>query len=886
MKKFVKKLKKFNPLKYINGTKGAIALFLAVLMTPFLTIAMLLVETGRYNSAVSILDEALGVSSMSTLANYDEYLQDRWGLLGISQDIDISTTYTENIDKNSSVLGDSLTLNSIQANGMYPLSDSEILYNQIMEYSKLNAPTTLVTNFLNLSDIIGALEEFNNIGDFASLLTSGVDAVDSTITLAESADELKSIADELDTLNTSYSTKYTAFETAVNDLIDALNEPRPDESTDPDAATLYDENIATLRTNATTAQSEYSTVLGDIATKLTEYQTKMSDCSDAIASIQSDITSAASTVVSLESDVSDKEDELEAVQNEIDRLEREGYSESDSAYSAKLAERAALESELSQLQTELGINEATKDGLDNVTSSWSDSFGSYSDATIGEIATRFTQLQTTVNNLNINSITSTTTKVTPETYKSVAVAGYINSEDIDAYLDEQEEELATGSLSALIEGITSFFDSIFNLSLFYEPELSAFINQEYYETNFGGLPGEDSAEGGVMAVISDIGAILNDISSFQSNLISWKFITALKNLKNLITNIVQLIQDIAQFAIDICQNILELFSSYDRLYYSTYTTYNLTCRTDCPGGSLSFTNMSGYEMDSSSLPSQGIDSSRISVLDDLAALIDMISSAAAGTGDDITFSGAELEYVLYGSNSEISNQLYTFCALYLMRLLLDIPAVLCNPEVQSLAAASTFGYPVVMVLMILAEPLAETILLVNGGDVAFYSSTIYLTPTGLPELISELINICRLNSEQQESVKSGLVNAFGATDDDYDYNRTLYNYEHPDDSGGGDDDDSFWKDYKKGLGEFNYRDYCFFLLLLTVTKEQQMARLSNLIQMETLYHYQSEGASYTFDLRNSYTYIGVNTNISVKQMLPSLADSSLFTIDREHYRGY
>ena len=70
---------KFKHFKYINGIRGAISLFLAVIMTPFLTIAMALVET------VSVLDEAMGISSTATLANYDEYLHKRWGLLAADQ---------------------------------------------------------------------------------------------------------------------------------------------------------------------------------------------------------------------------------------------------------------------------------------------------------------------------------------------------------------------------------------------------------------------------------------------------------------------------------------------------------------------------------------------------------------------------------------------------------------------------------------------------------------------------------------------------------------------------------------------------------------------------------------------------------------------------------
>ena len=871
----MKKLKKFNLLRYVNGTKGAIALFLAVLMTPFLSIAMLLVETGRYNSAVSILDEALGVSSISTLANYDKYLQERWGMLAVSQDKDISTVYMENININKGVLGDSLTINSLNANGMYSLADSEILYNQIMEYSKLNAPTALATNFLNLSELIGSLEKFKSLNNILSLITSGVDAVDSTITLVESADELKTIANELDTLNSTYTTKYMTFESSVNALIDALAEPRPDEEADENGAKEYDKNIDNLQRSATAAQAEYVEVIGSVISKLSNYRTEMKECNDALISIQNDIANAASSVVKINAELNSKKADLDALNKEIKRMESEGFNDSNTAYANALNYRAALESEVAKLQTQKGVVTATKDGLSSTSNGWKKSFNSYSDGTIGAVITGFTNLKSTVNGLSITSITSTTDKVAADRYKAVSVSGYISAADIDAYLDEQKSELESGSLSALIDGIITFFNSIFKLNLFYNPALSAYIDVEYYQEAFGGLPGADSAGGGVMAVVSEIGSIMTDIKNFQYGLGSLKLIKALESLKDLIKDIGDLIKSIAQFAVDICNNIINLFTSYDRLYYSTYTTFNLPCRTDYKNGALSFKTMTGYNLASSGLPIQNINSSSLHVFDDLAALIDAIRSSAAGSGDDLTFSGAELEYVLYGSNSEVANQLYTFCALYLMRLLMDIPAVLCNAEVQSLATASTFGYPVVMMMMILAEPFAETILLVNGGEVSFYSYTIYLTPTGLPKLIEQLVSICKLTTDQKEAVKGKLVSAFGSTVDGYDYQKTLYDYQS---SGGGGSGSSFTN--------FNYREYCFFLLLLTVTKEQQIARISNLIQMETLNYYKSNGASYTFNLQNSYTYIAVNVDISVKQMLPSLADSRFFTIDRKHYRGY
>lgn len=76
------------------------------------------------------------------------------------------------------------------------------------------------------------------------------------------------------------------------------------------------------------------------------------------------------------------------------------------------------------------------------------------------------------------------------------------------------------------------------------------------------------------------------------------------------------------------------------------------------------------------------------------------------------------------------------------------------------------------------------------------------------------------------------------------------------------------------------------MLLLTVKREQQIARLANLIQMETLSHYSKQGAPYVFDLRKSYTFLHAEADVKVNQMLPALIDSKKFQIKREQYRGY
>lgn len=883
------KKKKFRPLKCINGTKGAIALFLAVLMTPFLSVAMILVEVGRYNSAVSILDEALGVSSVSTLANYDSYLQKRWGLLTVKQDSDIDAVFNENMKINSGVLGNTLKLNTLNAKGLYPLSDSEILYNQIMEYSKLNAPTKLTTNFLNISDLLKDLEKIKSIGNFLRLITSGTDAIDSTITLVESADKLKKISGKIEKYKQDYSSTYAKFQSSVNDLIDALNQPRPDSSEDQEGAEAYDDNIELLIDDAEMAKNNYEEAIGVVLEELKNFKKEMSECGDAIASIQTDIGNAVTSVAAIQKDRSEKAKDLNALNDEIKKMEEEGMNESNTAYSHALDYRAALEPEVAKLNVQTGIGKATQQSLYSVSDKWKASFSNYSEETLGRVISSFESLKTKVKNYKISGVTSNSNKISDDKYR-LEVGGYIDSASIKAFLDEQKKELTSGSLSALLDGIVAFFNSIFKTKLFYDPALSAYIDVDYYQKTFGGLPGQNSAKGGVMEIMANIGQLLTDIKDFSANILGLELIDALKELKNIIVDIGHFFESLIRFAIDILKNIADLFESYERLYCTTYATFNLPCRTDRRGGNLFFITMSGHKLTAESLPTTNVPTSGVPVFDDLVALIDTIKKAANGTGDDITFSGAELEYILYGSNSEVANQMYTFCALYLFKLLVDIPAVLTNAEVQSMAAASTFGYPVVMALEILAEPLAETILLVNGEKVALSPFNLYLTPSGLPSLLESIISVCKFTQEQKKDMSGKLLSAFHQTEDDYNYQKTLNDFNR--DSKKSDGvvnkvvNTATGSKYLKGLFNLDYREYCFLIMLLTVTTEQQLGRLSNLIQMESLHYYKTQGASYDFDLRNAYTFLSAEANVSVKQMLPSLADSSLFTITRKHYRGY
>lgn len=183
-----RKREKFFSHKYINGTKGVISLFLAILMVPFVMLAGVLIDAARIRSAAAIFDEALCNASNSTLGTYDQFLKQRFGLLAIAQRCGdgsyteqdfIEDTFTYYVQENLKTLNKAFTDYAVEASGMYPLSIKEMLRTEILEYSKYTVPTKLIINGLSIDSITSSLTSS------MSMATSVLDSMSSGINTAD-----------------------------------------------------------------------------------------------------------------------------------------------------------------------------------------------------------------------------------------------------------------------------------------------------------------------------------------------------------------------------------------------------------------------------------------------------------------------------------------------------------------------------------------------------------------------------------------------------------------------------------------------------------------------------------------------------------------------------
>ena len=225
--------------RYINGTKGAISLFLAILMVPFVTIAGALINAGRINSATAIFDEALCNASNSTLGTYDKFLRSRFGLLAMSQDYSggaqsgytaenfLEDTFSYYMEQNCLSLSNTFSEISVSASGVYPLADTDVLLSQVMENGKYSVPLKFIIDGFNLDDILssltGKLSLWSNLAKAASSTTDAVVAYDE---LQEKFEILIEKISDCTNAYTAYISAHSEFDSVVNDynfLIDQRN---------------------------------------------------------------------------------------------------------------------------------------------------------------------------------------------------------------------------------------------------------------------------------------------------------------------------------------------------------------------------------------------------------------------------------------------------------------------------------------------------------------------------------------------------------------------------------------------------------------------------------------------------------------------------------------
>ena len=167
MGKFFQKLK--------NDCKGAVTVFVAMMLIPAVLISGSGVDIARIYVARSEMQDANQLAANSALASYDALLQDLYGLYGIMKtDDELASMMEEYIrvavfgedwkDRSMGTFShfygerSSLTVTAEAASGKN-LENAAVLRRQIEEYAKFRAPAVIVNEVLDKLDVFDKLKE-------------------------------------------------------------------------------------------------------------------------------------------------------------------------------------------------------------------------------------------------------------------------------------------------------------------------------------------------------------------------------------------------------------------------------------------------------------------------------------------------------------------------------------------------------------------------------------------------------------------------------------------------------------------------------------------------------------------------------------------------------
>ncbi len=866
--KLFKKRKKVH--KYINGGKGVVSLFLCLIMTPVLSVASALVEFSRYQNTESVFQEVMDCASLSTMANYDAYLQERFGLFAVSQDCDIGAVYGDSLRKNSAVMEGVSLGDEITAGGTLPLSETGVIKRQILDFSESTVLTEIILEDLHLQDLLDELDKLMNISGMLDVLNSMSDMTTKVRELVESGEafleKLNSAVTQVETLKTNA----TAFASAIADLCRKIKE----DGTAVDYTTPESESDS-LQAVAEKYLADIQTVYDSTAALI-----------DSVTALKDTVTGLPDALEALKTDYQEAADAVAAVGDSFSNISQSSHTGSAGEGSGDIQD---VSGEATSLYEELlkNIEKAIDDATENLSSSTIDALKSAADGLaqklvdeLGlDVAKRWNLAE--YYRLPLSDDAKADLKdllsVLPEVWEDGSYDGliqllkekYIPSVlymDFSSIVNSVERavqqakdnfvEEAKASIGEILSNLVNTITSLFSLDVFYDGSLNAYLDEATISTllsDSGYRGGEE--ENPYVNLLNAISSMIGAVNTFVDSIGSLNFFGMIDGIAKLINSIKETVTAIVNLTAKTVEKIGELVcwvadGQWEKfgelLLMAGYMTHNLPNRTlagrkevSLNGGIACQTilegqTLTGFPYADIQTPAKQLEGG----LADISALAGFLERTQTG-GTDQMFRGAELEYILAGTPSEVMNQAVVFMQIYFLRLLLDLVPVFTDPAVSTMAASATIACWAVYLIVAFAEPLCDTVLLVNGSEqVCFVKRSCYLTPTGVDNFLTALTDVISKSDAIKDSAKDTMSQAISGK-----LGAKAPNVQFMD-----------------GVLKSGYDTHCLILLMFTTTTDDMLRRLANIVQLEANYHYTQSDTPYTFDIARAYTGISASAD--------------------------
>lgn len=847
----------------------------------------------------------------------------------------IADTFQFYMEQNLNVLSNTYLESQSEANGVYPLADPDVLLASLMEYSKYTVPTKMVADALPLDSLLSDLtESFSVVSGGLNVFSSTLDVGVSLDTCQTDLQALKERLDECVVLKGSYDTNYTEFNGATTQYNNALstmktevdaawvkvNEAREKVAHAQEALDAAGEDVdisglqealAAAEAELKAAEAELEAVVSNHRVKLdaantnaetrknsyiqalTELRKKIEETRDATLKAQKSVNEVVSsgakfaedvttTVIASKIDAAKKNEET--LKNMQKAAEESGNTQVANVWEQKMNETDKHKNELKYTNT--AVEEGSK-----AASGAAEDIAEFGKKKLEEEYNKILQdidnllakanaYEIPVDGKNPQDLTAenytgyNAMAATESCYKDLQLPQ--KAEDVVDMMTKYATELMSSSFLAIVKAILKFIQAMLTVDIWMNPLLCSSLTSGSF-SSVGGLPSKKSASAYASPFAStdkqQSDYYKSVMGSYSTNALNTGsvngFIETVNALKRDVNQIIEVWDSDIQWynilfklgetialAISIVKNLLSLMGQiiqviatavYNKVLLAGYLGYNTANRT---------------------------------TYGDSALTGEKYNLPGLGSGmEGKCLYGAETEYIIMGDESETANQIYLFYIIYLIRVLVNLPVVIMNGEVQTIAAAAgsvTFGFGtlLVYVLYFLAEPLVDTLILVNGGSIPFVKIIAYLTPSGVDDLVKAVTSL-KMTEAQTTMARSSLANVMSCQGVNADFGKTYA--EEMDVFGDGSDSTA---SKVSGMFEMNYT-HMLILIMLFIPTETMVKRLGDIIQMEATHNGDGD-----FDLTHSYTYLRASGKFSTSEFIKLSDSGQLNSPERIVYRGY
>ena len=824
----------------VNGTKGMLSIFLALVVSPLLMSTFIFIEYARIQSIQELMKEVMGSSLYSTLGHYDDYVEERFDLLSISQKDDVNTTYQGYMKANMNALGKGASIQSMEASGQHSLGSASILKQQIYEASEYTVMAQAMWDGFDLDRIkkkLDGLPGMKQLNAGAEVANKAVGYANDTKDMINSVKDFQEKAKDFKEKCQNYKTKYQAFQTAMQ-TVESIRNSGQEEGL-PAAEAAADAAARELAT----ATKELSTSLGnlydaskDLKEKMEKVKKDLSEVKEATKKKKEESKEAATeSAASTGTEIATIPAAGNGTGTEVATVPANGSTEvatTGTAADGEIPDGEGAETigtdaykwfEEMHKVTEDFANEQIQKGIDAIVEAEKTSLNNQAAA-----LSSFTASGHSMSELSSAPL------------GKIEMKGF--KEDVAKYVDDLVDVLDK-SATADQEGVKEVIavgrlaQKLMDMKIFYDNSLDSNINPAL-------LAHTSSFDTSTLLTASGFTGMLQDAIDFADACYGipnvFKMITKLASfLINLAKFLAGLVTWMAEHFINLAKFLVNYQEYYHAFLLYGYAAYNLPNRTTYKKGS----TLTGYSFQKVFSLAGGSDKGgKGGAMSDIASL-------GNNSGSDPMFKGAELEYMLTGANSEYTAQAGAFFDGYMLRLMVDCYAVFNSDILKALSGLGPVRI-VATVIFLLLEPFLDMVILVNGGTQVLFKTTAYLSTKGLPHLAQDMAGILDL-SDDQKSTLGGMFERERGGGSSTGTEVAVY---HDDPAKHGGQDGSGKTNDKNEMGYFplDYTAHGAILMILCTPYDQYTDRMQNLIQLEAKEKHKKD---FDFDINKAYTSV-------------------------------